>query len=141
VRVKVTRPIQQFASGRSREPLSRENQGDLRVFGGKALETDQRLARRPYAHDAVVTRVAVAQLPLNVTQRTRVLVNGDEYGSRRPRAWLLVSGRSARSGVRRDFAYTFQGAIHPVPVVLVGGFPIPHLRGSPAVRAIFFGVV
>ena len=113
MRVKVARPIQQVASGRTREPLSRENQGNLRAFGRKGLETGQCLARRSQAHDAVVPRVAVAQLPLDVTQRTRILVDGDEYGFRRARAWLLVPGRSVRFGVRRDCACTFQGAIPP----------------------------
>jgi hypothetical protein len=27
-------------------------------------------------------RVAVTQLPLNITQRTRILVNGDKHGAR-----------------------------------------------------------
>ena len=78
MRVQVTRLIQQFASGHIREPLSRKNQGDLLAAGRKVLETGKRFVRRSHAHDAVMPLVAVAQLPLNVTQRPRILVNGDE---------------------------------------------------------------
>jgi hypothetical protein len=83
MRVKVTRPIQQFACGNTREPLSRKNQGDLVVVSREVLETGKRFVRRSHAHDAVMPRVAVAQLPLNVTQRTRILVNGNKHGRER----------------------------------------------------------
>jgi hypothetical protein len=82
VRVRVTSLIQQLASGSTREPLSRKNQGDLLVFSREALETGERFVRRSQADDAVMPRVAVTQLPLNVTQRTRILVNGENHGAR-----------------------------------------------------------
>jgi hypothetical protein len=77
VRVKVPHLIQQLASSHSREPLSRKDQGDLLAVSRKAFEAGKRFVRRSHAHDAVMSRVAVAQLPLNVTQRTRIVVNGD----------------------------------------------------------------
>jgi hypothetical protein len=77
VRVKVPHPVQQLASSHFREPLSRKDQGDLLAVSRKAFKAGKRFVRRSYAHDAVMPRVAVAQLPLNVTQRTRILVNDD----------------------------------------------------------------
>ena len=82
VRVKATRLVQQLAPGHPGEPLSGEDQGDLVAGGRKLLETGERLLRRPHADDAVVPRVAVAQLPLDVPQGVRILVNGDKHGAR-----------------------------------------------------------
>ena len=82
VRMEVTRLIQQLASGHPREPLSRKDQGDLLTGSRKVLETGKRLVRRSQADDAVMARVAVAQLSLDVPQCARILINGDKHGAR-----------------------------------------------------------
>src|SRR5512139_481360 len=94
--MKVARLIQQLASGRPREPLSRKNQGDLLTASRKLLETGTRLMRRSHAHDAVMTRVAVAQLSLDVLQGPRILVNGDKRGVRHALHSSLDSPRTRR---------------------------------------------
>ena len=45
VRMKVTRLVQQLASGHPREPLSRKDQGDLLTGSRKVLETGERLVQ------------------------------------------------------------------------------------------------
>src|SRR5690348_4196577 len=82
VRVKAACLFQQLVSGHSRELLSGKDQGDLLVAGRKVLEEGKRFARRSHARDAIMPRVAVAQLPLNVTQRTFILVNHDKHRAR-----------------------------------------------------------
>ena len=82
MRMKVTRLCQQLAPSHPREPLSRKNQGDLLTGSRKVLETGTRLVGRSYAHDAVMPRVAVAQLSLEGPQCTRILVDGDKHGAR-----------------------------------------------------------
>jgi hypothetical protein len=84
VRVKVARPLQQLASGHPKEPLSRENERDLLVRSRKILKTGMPLVRRSHADDAVMACIAIAQLSLDVTQRARILVNGDKRGARHP---------------------------------------------------------
>jgi hypothetical protein len=96
VRMKVTRLIQQLASGHPREPLSGKNQGDLLTGSRKVLETGTRLVRRLHAHDAVMARVAVAQLSLDILQRARIRFNGDKHGARH----VLHSSARPRLAIR-----------------------------------------
>ena len=58
-----------------------KDQGDLVTGSRQILETGARLVRRSHAHDAVMPRVAVAQLPLDVPECARILVNGDKRGT------------------------------------------------------------
>jgi hypothetical protein len=85
VRMKVARLIQQLASGHPSEPLSRENQGDLLAGRCKILESGKRLQRGSHAHHAVMPRVAVVQFSLDVLQRPRILLDGNEHGRRHHR--------------------------------------------------------
>ena len=82
MRMQVARLIQQLASGHPSEPLSRENHGDLLPGRRKILESGKRLLRGSHAHDAVVPRVAVAQLSLDVLECPRILLNGNKRGPR-----------------------------------------------------------
>jgi hypothetical protein len=82
VRMKVTRFVQQLASGHPREPLSSKDQGHLLTASRKVLETDKRVVRRRHADHAVMAGVAIVQLSLYVTQCARIVVNGDKHGAR-----------------------------------------------------------
>ena len=84
----MTHFVQQLGSGHPRQPLSRKDQGDPLTAGRKVLQAGTCLVRRSHAHDAVVPRVAVAQLPLDVPECVRVLVDGDKH---RPRHALHSS--------------------------------------------------
>ncbi len=85
----VTGLIQQLASGRPGQRRARQNQGDLITRSRKGSETGARLFRRSYAHDAVMARVAVAQFSLDVTQRVRIVLNGNKHGFRHVRTLVL----------------------------------------------------
>ena len=82
VRMKVTRLIQQLASGHPREPLSRKDQGHLLAGSRKVLETGKRLVRRRQADHAVMAGITIVQLSLDVTQYASILINGDKHGTR-----------------------------------------------------------
>ena len=96
--MEVSRLIQQVAAGHPGEPLSGKNQRDLVTGSRKLLETGTRLVRRSHSHDAVMPRVAVPQLSLDVPQRARILVDGDQDRGRH--APTLVSGARLAIGRR-----------------------------------------
>ncbi len=96
------------------EPLRGQDQRDVHAGRGELLETRARVRGGSQAHDAVVTRVPVLQLPLDRAQRLRVVVDREQnrqlhetpfYGTapaRHPRSHSPVRLGRERLGVLVD---------------------------------------
>jgi hypothetical protein len=68
--------LEQLAPGRAREPLGGEDQRDVIAGLGRPGEVFQGLVRGRRADDLVASSVAVEQLPFDVAQGDRFVVDG-----------------------------------------------------------------
>jgi hypothetical protein len=73
--MKMPRLVQQLASGHLGKPLTGQNQGNVLAVGRKFCQPGTRFDRRLQAADAVVPRVAITQLLLDVAQGVRILLH------------------------------------------------------------------
>ena len=77
LRVQPPRAFQQLGPAHPRQILTGKYQGDRLAARGEFLQAGQRLRRGPEAHDLVMPPITVAELRLDLTQGSGILINGD----------------------------------------------------------------